>query len=752
MKKIIAILLALCLSIGILASCGKKDNETDDGLKGARDYVFSMYKDAPVATASDYKVVASVKIGDVVYDVEWSVDVTAGVKIGEKADNQVTIDVDEKSASEVAYKLTATVKDPSGKTDSVSFDHKVPAYRELSWQEFVDAKKGDTVVVKGVVTGLMAKSKGNSYNCIYMQDADGGYYVYGMNTDPITDDKIEVGMTVRVTGQRETYSGTYEIAQGTGVVEIVSSEKTAVAPVDYTEKFKAATDLKSEDLTAKQALLVTLKGVETVKQTADDEKSGYFRFKLGELTSYVRISSSVCPITKDEQATFKSEFESHVGWIADVTGVICVYDGAFYLTPVTVDAISYVSLPEKSDAEMVAYEKENLQIPAAVTEDTEIALPAAGGTYNKVAITWASDNACAVVDGDKLKVTLPDAEAKVKLTATLKSGDVTETREFEITVDAATTAVYETTVVTAPVVGTAYKFALDQAKVGKTLYFTGEMDGNYLAVSDKAEKAVDIFLEAVEGGHRAYFEKDGKKIYVDVYEYTAGKVGVQLTETPTAVYVWNAELNIPVVNLLDTQYYIGTYNENTRMSASAIKYITGDNAANVGVTQFPSHLVTVKEVVFKPQVVTAPAVGTAYKFALDQAKVGKTLYFTGEMDGNYLAVSDKSAKAVDLYLEAVEGGHRAYFEKDGKKIYVDVYEYTAGKVGVQLTETPTAVYVWNAELNIPVVNLLDTQYYIGTYNENTRMSASAIKYITGDNAANVGVTQFPSHLVTLVAE
>ncbi len=751
MKKIIAILLALCLSIGILAACGKNE-ETDDGLKGARDYVFSMYKDAPIATASDYKVVASVKIGDVTYEVEWSVDVTAGVQIGEKADNQVTVDVDEKSPEEVSYKLTATVKDPSGKTDTVSFDHKVPAYRELSWQEYVDAKKGDTVVVKGVVTGLMAKSKGNSYNCIYMQDADGGYYVYGMNTDPIADDKLEVGMEVRVTGQRDTYSGTYEIAQGTGVVEIINSEKVSVSPVDYTERFASATSLKDEALVSKQALLVTVKGVEIIKQTADDEKSGYFRFKLGENTSYIRISSSVCPLTKDEQAAFKTEFENHVGWIAEATGVLCVYDGAFYLTPVTADAFKYTSLPEKSHAEMVAYEKENLRIPAAVTEDTEIALPAAGGTYTKVAITWASDNACAVVDGGKLKVTLPDEEVKVKLTATLKSGDVTETREFEIAVDAASKGVYETTVVTAPAVGTAYKFAFEQAKLGKTLYFTGEMSGNYLATSDKPEKAVDLFLEAVEGGHRAYFEKDGKKIYVDVYEYTAGKVGVQLTETPTAVYVWNAELNIPVVNLLDTQYYLGTYNDFATMSASAIKYITGDNASKIGETQFPAHLVTVRELTVKAQVVTAPAVGTAYKFALEHARLGKTLYFTGEMDGNYLAVSDKPEKAVDLFLEAVEGGHRAYFEKDGKKIYVDVYEYTAGKVGVQLTETPTAVYVWNAELNIPVVNLLDTQYYIGTYNDNTRMSASKISYITGDSAALVGVSQFPSHLVTLVTE
>ncbi|MBP5270888.1 MAG: hypothetical protein ILO42_08025 [Clostridia bacterium] len=751
MKKIIAFLLVAALAFGVFASCGKQD-DASEGLKAARDYIEEMYSKAPEATASDYKVIASVVIDSVPYVVEWSVDVSAGVAIGDKADNQVTIDVDEKSPDDVAYKLTATIKDPEGKTETISFSHKVPAFRELSWQEFVDAQKGDTVVVRGVVTGLMAKSKGNSYNCIYMQDKDGGYYVYGMATDPVADDKIEVGMEIRVTGTRDTYSGTYEIAQGTGVAEIINSEKVAVTPADYTELFTNAKDLKDASLVEKQALLVTVKGVEILKQTEDDAKSGYYRFKLGDKSSYIRISSSVCPLTKDEQTAFKTEFENHVGWIAEATGVLCVYDGAFYLTPVTADAFKYVSLPEKSDAEMVAYEKENTSLAANVTENSELFLPVTGGTYSKVAITWTSDNACAVVDNGKLKVTLPETETVVKVTAEFKSGDAVDTRVFEITVDAASTAIYEATVVELPEAGKPYKFALDQAKVGKTLYFTGEMDGNYLAVSDKAEKAVDILLEAAEGGYRAYFEKDGKKIYVDVYEYTAGKVGVQLTETPTCVYTWNAELSIPVTVVAGATYYIGTYNQNTRMSASNISYISGDSAALIGVSQFPSHLVTVREVVMKPQVVTAPEAGSSYKFFLEQASVGQTLYFTGAMDGNYLAVSDKYTKAVDVIIEAVEGGYRAYFEQEGKKIYIDVYEYTAGKVGVQLTETPTCVYTWNAELSIPVTVVAGATYYIGTYNQNTRMSASNISYISGDNAPKIGVSQFPSHLGVMVAE
>ncbi len=750
MKKFLALLLSVMLVLGALAACNNQeqpDNEKD-GLTLAKDMVRAMYKDAPEATASDYQVIASTNIDNVKYDITWSVDVASGVTVGTTVtDNQITVDVDEKTETEIVYVLKATITGPDGKTAETTFNHKVPAFRELSWQEYVDAPAKSTVVVKGVITGIMAKSKGNSYNCIYLQDKDGGYYVYGMATDPVTDDKLEVGMEIRVTGARDTYSGTYEIAQGTAVVEIINSEKTAVTPADYTEAFKNAKDLKDKSLVEKQALLVTIKGVEIVKQTESDAKRGYFRFKLGENTSYIRISSSVCPLTKDEQTAFKSEFESHTGWIADATGVICVYDGAFYLTPVTADAFRYVSLPEKSDAEMVAYEKENLTIPANVTEDSEIDLPATGGTYSKVAVTWTSDKDCAKVDGGKLKVTLPEEETKVKLTAELKCGSVTETREFEITVDAAAKANYKTTVVDAPEPGKSYKFAMDQNKLGKTLYFTGEMDGNYLATSDKAEKAVDLTVEQVEGGYRAYFVKDGKKIYIDIYEYTQGKVGVQLTETPTCVFNWNEALAIPTVSLIGNTYYLGAYKEFATMSVSLIKYLTDDPTA-VGVSQFPSHLVTVEEVVLKAEAVTSPEVGKSYKFAIEQAKLGKTLYFTGEMDGNYLATSDKPEKGVDLTLEQVEGGYRAYFEKDGKKTYVDIYEYTSGKAGVRLTDTPTAVYVWNAALSIPTAEVAGGTYYLGSYKEFATMSASLIKYLTDDPSA-VGVSQFPSHLVVL---
>ncbi len=589
MKKLISCVILLALCVTAFAAC---NNTTDnkDPLTSAKEYLYTMYKDKAEITPSDFERVSVLSINGASYTVEWTVDVSDGVKIVANENGKtVVVDVNEKTEKEIAYVLKATVKDADGKTAEVTFNHKVPAFKELSWAEYVSAEDDSNVVCKGVITAIMAKSKGNSSNCIYMQDSDGGYYAYNMPTDPITDDKLEVGMTVRVSGTKDTYNGTYEIMNA--VVEVVDSSKKPASPVDFTEKYTKASSLKDTALTAQQGMLVTVKGVEV---TGEDVSGGYYKFKLGELESYVRISSSVCPLTKEDQETFKKGHAEHMGWTANVTGIICVYDGAFYLTPATVDAFEYVSLPAKDDAGMVAFEKDALTLIDAVTEDTEIDLIAKGQSYDKVTITWTSDNACAVVANNKLTVKLPDAETTVKITATLKSGSVTETKVFEVKVDAVPKNVYIATPVTAPVKDTAYKFFLQQVNLGKTLYFTGEKDGNYLATSDKADKAADVFLEAVDGGFRLYCKNGDAKNYIDIYEYQAGKVGVQLTDKPTAVYKFDETMGILVANVAGADYYLGTYKEFNTISASKTTYITGDNAANVGKSQFVAKLVTVE--------------------------------------------------------------------------------------------------------------------------------------------------------------
>ena len=155
--------------------------------------------------------------------------------------------------------------------------------------------------------------------------------------------------------------------------------------------------------------------------------------------------------------------------------------------------------------------------------------------------------------------------------------------------------------------GKSYTMSLTQAKADNVvIYFDGTMNGNYFNGNTDATKAVALTAEAVDGGFRFFFEKDGAKHYIDIYEYTSGKAGVRITDAPTGVFTYNADATTYVVNCAGADRYIGTYNTFTTFSCSDVKYITGDNAANVWISQFPAVFTEVGSTPVVPDTTAAP--------------------------------------------------------------------------------------------------------------------------------------------------
>ena len=391
MKKLLVILMILALCLTAVTACGK-----DEGLDKAAEYVRSLYLGSDV-TPADFDVIGKLKLDGADYTVEWSVDVADGVSIKESAtEGSYTVDVNEKTETEIAYKLTLTVKNAKGKTASKTLSFKVPAYKVTSYAEYAAAEKDAVVVVRGIITGIFSPSNGSTGNGIYIQDlkGEGGYYVYGLaeGKDPVADLGLKVGMTVEASGTKDTYNGLYEVMNA--AIEVLDDSVKAVEPTDYTEIFKNAAELNDASLVDKQSVLVTLKGVEIADQKADN---GYYNFKLGEKTTYIRISSSNNCINKDEIEAFKKAHTDNFGFIADVTGIVQLYNGNFYLIPADANALSNFRLPERSDAEKLAMELGTVKVDGVFTENKTITLPLAGATYADVTYAWTSDSTNVVV-------------------------------------------------------------------------------------------------------------------------------------------------------------------------------------------------------------------------------------------------------------------------------------------------------------------------------------------------------------------
>ena len=733
MKKAFLYSLVAVLCLLTVVGCSTSNNTASEpsGLTKAKSYLYAMYKDKAVATASDYTVVDTVMINGVSYSVEWSSDVDASAVSfipGDK--HMVTVDVNEKSPVDVSYTLTATLSDSEGNTETVSFPHTIPAFKESSWAEYKAAADDSTLVVKGVVTGIMSKTKGNSSNCLYIQDGDGGYYVYAMAADPI-ESGIEVGMTVRVTGAKDTYSGTLEIANAT--VEILDSGKTEYAPADWTLKYEAATSLKDEALTKEQALLVTIKGVEV---TSQDTSSGYYKFKKNGLESYVRISSSVCPIDKDAQTALKNGHAEHYGWTADVTGVICVYDGAFYLSPVEgFDAFTYVSLPEKSDEEKIAFELDSLSLTDYCAEDTVIALTLEGAGYSDVAIEWTSDSPAAVVEGDKLVITLAEEATVATVTAKAKSGDKEGVKEFKVSIDALSTVMAGMVEVTEYKEYTPYALYTKQANINKNLFFAGSITGGkYLSTTDKDSKVARVFLEKDGEGWRIYTIVDGSKLYVEVVE---GKAALN-SEPQGNVWTINSDVNVPVTMVGDTEYYLGCYKTYDTFSASKTSYILNDTSV-IGVSQFPMQIVQ-EYPAMEGFVHYSDIEGvTSVILSVQQNNINAALYFNGELTGGkYLATSRDASDAVVVNVEAEGEGYRLSFMDGENKTYIEIVD---GKAALN-PEIKGNVWSFNKEARTFVTVSGDNEYYLGCYKTYDTFSASKTSYILSDTSV-IGVSQFP---------
>ena len=186
-----------------------------------------------------------------------------------------------------------------------------------------------------------------------------------------------------------------------------------------------------------------------------------------------------------------------------------------------------------------------------------------------------SEDLVKVVAGEN-KVTIdinekPEEEVQYTLTATVKDAEgKTASTSFNFYIPGTAVASNGPAFVETPEAGKTYKYALVQAEIGKTLYFVGSMNGNYLATSEDPTKAVDVTIEEVEGGVRFYFMDGETKTYIDIHEYTEGKAGVRLTAEPTATFVWNEECKVYTAEVAGAPRYLGTYSTYNTISASDI--------------------------------------------------------------------------------------------------------------------------------------------------------------------------------------
>ena len=445
MKKLLAValVLVLCLSV-VLVACDKKGGgETTESnnpvakLDAAADAVYKFNKDSiPAETTKSFDLSKAVPLeGIYSFPVEWTVN-TDKIQIVDKGNGtQVTVKIPERSPEEIVYTLTATVKADDGSTKAVTFERKVPQFVVATYDEYIAACKANdknkTYNIVGYVVAVNAAPLSGSKGSLWVMDKDGhGYYAYAPALDAsitATRESINaefpIGTEVVVTGSLTLYSGAYEFNKGCTVTKTgrtAAQDNVTLNYVDRTEAFAAAKTSKDESLVPYQATLIELKGV-----TLGAKSGKNYYFTLGDVTDFVCYNDIYLMDDETSEAFAEKWVE---GAKANIKGVVNTFSGVYQVYPQGLDALEI--LPQ-TNAEKVAGVKGALKLEASYEEN--FTLP----TSKLVELTWTVSGTGAVIGENNLvTVTRTDADQKVVFTATLKSGEVTDTVTFNVTIPA----------------------------------------------------------------------------------------------------------------------------------------------------------------------------------------------------------------------------------------------------------------------------------------------------------------------------
>lgn len=256
-----------------------------------------------------------------------------------------------------------------------------------SHADYVSAEDGTNLTVKGVVTALNGKT-------VYIQDADGAYYVYLANANK----EVKVGKEISISGEKTVYSGALEI-KNASVLEI--KDGTIVNPLDVTEEFTTAGFVNDD---AKQALYVTFTGV--VKSVSGQNV-------------VVTVGSNDITVRAGSTSLVPSGIAA--GQSVTIKGIKSIYNKA---TQIATTLLSDITL-NLTDAEKI-----NVELEAAAsifktkyTASTEIDLAQAGKTYDNVKLSYVVKSGTgAVIENNKLKLTQGEEDLTVVITITAQNG------------------------------------------------------------------------------------------------------------------------------------------------------------------------------------------------------------------------------------------------------------------------------------------------------------------------------------------
>ena len=496
--------------------------------------------------------------GDKAFTIEWASDNEEVIEIKE-LDELYYLGFVTMQNDVTVVKLTATVTYEKA-TTTREFEVKVLAdeyvgYENIAAVKAQEGKEKDVSKVK--FSGTVCFTTGSGFG---VYDGSAAMYCYGSNHGRTVGETVEVRgiwtfynnmvqlkeSNVKVLGTDDAFN-IEGIAEEKSIAEIAALEAKTVDPENSTKifktKFAAKLNATGSYNTYKLVDPLDSNKIVDVSKYNDADTLTY----VGELAASGKFYEGIVIIYCSRSAT---------NGLWDVL-----------LVPSTVKEVS-ITLSDDQKVSAVANELKDSFDGKTVKESLTLPTTHANGAT----ITWAS-SAEGVISATGVYVA-PAAMTEVKLTATIKVGELTET--VEITVKAAAKQTSLIKYVTEVEVGKPYKLGLVQEKLEKTLFATGKLSGSYGETTEDYASAAEVYLETAEGGYYVYFKDGETKTYISASSYTKddGKVSYSLVYgEKSTVWTFDTEHYTLKANVDGTDVYFGTYNTFNTISVSKFSYV-----------------------------------------------------------------------------------------------------------------------------------------------------------------------------------
>ena len=294
--------------------------------------------------------------------------------------------------------------------------------KAASVEEVTKLEDGIAVVLEGTVDSIANKGEwSDQYKnmSVYLKDATGTIQLYRLST------KVEVGQKIRVFGLVGSYKETKQIAQGAYAVVLPAAEEkpsleTTLDVTSFEEVGKLVPN--ADDKSTEEVLIIGyVKSINTYANglTLVDAEGN-------------EISASAVKSFDGAISLLQIPYTIENGTVVVLAGNPINSKGAVQLSNATVVQIGK-EICTATDAHKVAVTVAELKVKS--NSDANFTLPISGTKYSDVTISWSSNDAAIAVDATgNATVTKGEIAIDVILTATVSSGDETETKAFKTNV------------------------------------------------------------------------------------------------------------------------------------------------------------------------------------------------------------------------------------------------------------------------------------------------------------------------------